>query len=73
MTAKDLLDEAISLPVEQRAVLADSLLRSLNAPSGEMDRQWIAAARQRLRELRSGEQKAVPGDEVFARVWKRFE
>jgi putative addiction module component (TIGR02574 family) len=73
MSTKDLFDEATSLPVEQRAILVDSLLRSLNAPSEEIDKKWAAVAHRRLEELRSGEQVAVPGDEVFGRIWKRFE
>ena len=73
MSTIDLIDEVTSLPVEQRAVLVDSLLRSLNAPSEEIDRKWTEIARRRLQELRSGEQAVVPGDEVFGRIWKRFE
>jgi hypothetical protein len=59
--------------VEERAIVVDSLLRSLNMPSEDLDREWAATARRRLQELRSGEEAAVPGDEVFGRVWKRFE
>jgi putative addiction module component (TIGR02574 family) len=62
----------MSLPVEERVLLADSILRSLNAPQSGIDRQWAAVAQQRLAELRSGRVKPVPGDDVFARVWKRF-
>lgn len=72
MSTKELIAEAISLPVEERALVADSILRSLNAPQSGIDRKWAAVAQRRLAELRSGEVKLVPGDEVFARVWKRF-
>lgn len=72
MTTKKIIEEALSLPVEERALIADSLLRSLNAPSSDMDTKWTEAARRRLEELRSGTVKAIPGDEVFERVRKRF-
>lgn len=73
MNTKELIDEAISLPVEERALVVDSLLRSLNQPESEIDRQWAAVANRRLAEMRAGAVAAVPGQEVFERVWKRFE
>lgn len=72
MSMKDLIAEAISLPVEERAILADTILKSLNPPDPDIDRRWAAAARRRLAELRSGQVEAVPGDEVFTKIWKRF-
>lgn len=73
MTTKELIEEAVSLPVEERAMVADSILRSLNAPEPDIDRKWMAVAQRRLEELRSGQVKPIPGEQVFARVWKRFE
>ena len=72
MKTKDLIAEAISLPVEERAIVVDSILRSLNTPESDIDQKWAAIARRRLLQLRSGEVKAVPGEEVFKRIWKRF-
>ena len=72
MKTKDLIAEAISLPVEERAIVVDSILRSLNTPESDIDQKWAAIARRRLSQLRSGEVKAVPGEEVFRRIWKRF-
>ena len=53
-------------------MVVDALLRSLNPPDPEMDRQWAAAAKQRLEQLRSGQVEPVPGEEVFARIRRRF-
>jgi putative addiction module component (TIGR02574 family) len=71
LTTKELIAEAVSLPVEERAIVADSILRSLNAPESDVDRKWVAVAQRRLAELRSGQVKPIPGEQVFARVWKR--
>jgi putative addiction module component (TIGR02574 family) len=68
----ELIEEALSLPVEERALIADSLLRSLNMPDTSIDAQWLEVARRRLQELRSGKVKPIPGDEVFAKVLKRL-
>ena len=72
MKTKDLIAEAISLPVEERAMVADSLLKSLNPPESDIDKKWAAVAKRRLIELRSGQVEAIPGDEVFKKIWKRF-
>lgn len=68
----EIIKEAESLPVEERAVVIDSLLRTLNPPNPEIDRKWAEVAKRRLEELRSGRVKPVPGDQVFARVRERF-
>jgi putative addiction module component (TIGR02574 family) len=72
MTTKELIAEAVALPVEERALVAECILRSLNAPETDIDRRWAEAARRRLAELRSGKVTPVPGEEVFARAWKRL-
>ncbi len=72
MKTKDLIAEAMSLPVEERAMVADSLLKSLNPPESDIDKKWAAVAKRRLIELRSGQVEAIPGDEVFKKIWKRF-
>jgi putative addiction module component (TIGR02574 family) len=68
----EIIQEAESLPVEERAIVVNSLLRSLNPPDPEIDRKWAAVAKRRLEELRSGRVKPVPGEEVFARIRRRF-
>ncbi|MCP4149393.1 MAG: addiction module protein, partial [bacterium] len=56
-----------------RAIVADSILRSLNSPESDIDEKWVAVAQKRLAELRSGQVKPIPGEQVFARIRKRFE
>ena len=71
-SASQVIDEAKALPVEERALVVDFLLRSLNPPDPEIDRTWGALARRRLEELRSGRVQPVPGEEVMARIRSRF-
>ena len=68
MTMKELIEEVISLPVEERAIIADSILRSPNPPESDMDCQWTRVAQQRLEELRSGTVQPIPGEQVFAKA-----
>ncbi|HEY8159984.1 MAG TPA: addiction module protein [Methylobacter sp.] len=73
MKTKDLIAEAVSLPVEERALIVDSLLRSLNAPEPEIDKKWAAVAKHRLQQLKSGEITAVSSGEVFKKIEARFQ
>lgn len=73
MPSKELLREARSLPLEERASLANSLLRTLNAPDESTDREWLKTARRRLEEMRSGKVKPVPADEVFEGARRRLD
>ena len=73
MNTKELINEAVSLPVEERTLVVDSLLRSLNQPESEIDKKWASLAQKRLDEMKSGSIKSIPGDEVFKKIWQRFE
>lgn len=73
MSTKDLINEAASLPVEQRVLLVDALLQTLNPPEPQVDREWAAVAQRRLAELREGKVEPVSGEGVFQRIRKRFE
>jgi putative addiction module component (TIGR02574 family) len=68
----ELIQEASSLPVEARAKIVDSLLRTLNQPDSDIEAQWAAVAKRRLAEIKSGNVKPIPGDEVFEKIHKRF-
>jgi putative addiction module component (TIGR02574 family) len=70
--AREIIQEATALPVEERALIIDSLLRSLNMPDREIENEWITEAQRRLAELRSGKVRAIPGDEVFTKLKLRF-
>ncbi len=67
-----IIEEARSLPVEERTIVVDSLLRSLNPPDSVIDKKWGQVAKRRLEELRSGRVQPVDGDEVFARIYARY-
>lgn len=70
--ANDIIREATELPVEERARVIDSLLRTLNPPKPEIDREWVQVANRRLAELRSGAVRPIPVSEVLRRIRDRF-
>lgn len=72
LSTTEIIHEAECLPVEDRALVVDSLLRSLNQPDAGIDSKWSEVARRRSDELRSGQLKGVSGEAVLARLRARF-
>lgn len=72
MKTKNLIEEAISLPIEEKAILIDLLIKSLNPREAEIEKKWIKVAKKRLTEINSGNVKAKSGDDVFNEIWKKF-
>lgn len=68
MNANQIILEASSLPLEQRAHVVDCLLQTLTPASTENDEAWLVVARQRLAEFDRGTVEAVPGELVFERI-----
>ena len=69
MTIEQLAAEALNLPSEERALLADRLVESLDAAAlNHLDELWMAEAQRRLEEVRSGRVQTIPGEEAAARV-----
>jgi putative addiction module component (TIGR02574 family) len=72
LKTEELIQEAISLPVELRARLVDELLRSLNPSQVEIDELWAAEAERRVSEIESGKVKPIPGEQVVEELRKRL-
>ena len=69
MTIDQLAEEALTLPSEERALLADRLVESLDAAgTNRIDRLWGTEAKRRRDEVRQGLVQTIPGDEALARV-----
>ena len=72
MNTPELITEVISLPVEDRVLIVDYLLKSLNHGEPDIEKTWAEEAQRRLDELRSGKVKAIPGDVVITNRRKRL-
>ena len=69
LTIEQLAEEAMQLPVASRARLADKLVESLDfAEPDEIQRLWAVEAVRRRDEIRSGQVKPVPGEQVMVEV-----
>lgn len=68
-TLEKLTEQAMALPSESRARLADLLVESLEGDAlGRIEELWIAEAKRRRDEVRSGIVKTVPGEEALRKV-----
>jgi len=72
MTAKEMINEIVALPVEDRIAVAETVLRSLNVPDSEHDTEWAAVANRRLRDFREGRVESVSLEDVKNSVARRF-
>jgi hypothetical protein len=62
-------DQAMKLPGESRARLADILVESLESDEvSAIDRMWMSKAKRRRDEVREGHVKSIPGDEARRKV-----
>ena len=68
-TVEQLAQEAMKLPGESRARLADLLVESLESGDlTDIDRLWLSEAKRRRDEVRAGTIKTIPGDEALRSV-----
>ncbi len=65
--AKKIIDEALALSEEDRALVAEQLLLSLSRPDSALDQVWADEAEARLDAHRRGELRTVSLREVFAK------
>lgn len=71
-SAKSMLQEALRLPLLDRAALVDGLLGSLDQPDPAVDALWLKEAQDRMAAYRSGELGAVDAEKVFSDLGQRI-
>ncbi len=68
------MKEALSLPSALRAWLAEKLVESLEYDiDGTLQTLWVAEAKKRRDEIRSGLVQPIPGEEALAQVRRLLE
>ena len=66
---KQVEEQALLLPAEDREMLANRLLHSLDdAPLTDVDEAWIEEAEKRYQRFTAGLSKGIPGDKIFADI-----
>ena len=67
-TAEKILEDALSLPEDERRHLIKVLSHSLDADEVDLSPAWKAEIGRRIADVESGAVKLVPWDEVEARI-----
>ena len=65
MSINELLEQALTLNVNERTKLIDELFKSIDKPDEGIDQIWVDEADKRLEAYRKGEIKAVPMENIF--------
>ena len=65
MSSKELLEQAMTLKPEERLVIVEGLLKSLDEPDRKLDEIWVEEAEKRLIAYRDGRLEGIPMEEVF--------
>jgi hypothetical protein len=66
ITVEKLVSQALSLPSDSRAKLAEKIVESLE--NEEIKKIWLSEAKKRRDEVRSGRVKPIEGEEVLRQV-----
>ncbi len=73
MNATTIEEEALALPLQERAKLVERLLESLDdLPEWEAEALWLDVAEHRAREIDEGQVQLVTPDELERRVQTRL-
>lgn len=64
-SSKTLLEKALRLKPQERIILLDGLIQSLDMPDKEIDAIWAEEAEKRLKAYHNGKIKGIPFEEIF--------
>ncbi len=65
MNSKNILEQALQLRPEDRFLLVEGLLKSLDEPDQKLDAIWAEEAEKRLKAYRMGKLKGISMEDIF--------
>ena len=72
-TYNEIMSAAMTLSPDEREMLAEDLIASLDAEDqATIDRLWVEEAERRYKEIADGLVKPIPGEEVMNRLRSRY-
>lgn len=67
MSANEIIEQAIDLKPQDRYLVIEQLILSLNEPDKDIENLWIEESDRRLKEYKKGSLKTASFDEVFSK------
>ena len=69
-----MLEKALALSTQERGLLIDHLIESLDEGPAEegVEEAWAEEIRRRVDDIRSGKVKMIPGEQVLQELAKEF-
>jgi putative addiction module component (TIGR02574 family) len=65
MNNKEILEQAIALKPDDRFMIVEGILNSLDVPDPKIDAVWAQEAEKRLNAYRNGKLKGIPMEDIF--------
>jgi len=65
MSTNELLNLALQMSPEDRFVLVDGIIQSLEQPDEALNEAWVHEAERRLAAYRAGEMEVVSAEQLF--------
>ncbi len=65
MDSRDILEQALRLKPEERFLVVEGLLKSLDEPDQNLDAIWAEESEKRLKAYREGRLKGIPMEDAF--------
>jgi putative addiction module component (TIGR02574 family) len=65
MSNKDILEMALKLKPEERFLIIEGLIKSIDEPDKNIDEIWAEEAEKRLKAYRDGKLQIIPAEEIF--------
>ena len=65
MGSKDILEQALKLKPDERFIVIEGIIKSLDEPDRSLDNIWADEAEKRLKAYRAGNLEGIPMEEIF--------
>lgn len=65
MSNKDILEMAMKLKPEERFLIIEGLIKSLDEPDKTIDQIWAEEAEKRLKAFREGKLETIPAEQAL--------